>query len=232
MRVLVVQNYDNTELGQVGEALAEADATLDIRRVHRGDALPADAAAHDAAVVLGGGQNALDDLAYPYIPSLLALMQDFVGRDRALLGICLGSQLLARAFGAANQIGGASEFGWRKVKLADAGREDKVLGGLPADFPVFQWHDDTFTLPAGAIRLASNDIAVNQAFRVGRAAYGTQFHFEADRKLVRHWNTVFASHLAERQPGWMERHESEAAEHGPVADDAGLAIARAWVRMI
>lgn len=232
MRVLVVQNYDNTELGQVGEALAEADASLDIRRVHRGDLLPDDAATHDAAVVLGGGQNALDDAAYPYIPTLLALMRDFVARDRALLGICLGSQLLARAFGAVNQIGGASEFGWRKVMLTDAARDDEVLSGLSPDFPIFQWHDDTFTLPEGAIRLASNDIAVNQAFRVGRAAYGTQFHFEADRKLVRHWNTVFENYLAERQPGWTERHERGAVEHGPMADEAGLAIARAWVRTI
>jgi GMP synthase-like glutamine amidotransferase len=232
MRVLVVQNYDNTELGQVGVALAEADATLEIRRVHRGDVLPENAGAYDAAVVLGGGQNALDDAAYPYIPSLLELMRDFASKDRALLGICLGSQLLARAFGATNQIGGASEFGWRKVGLTDAARDDKVLGGLPGDFPTFQWHDDTFTLPEGAIRLASNDVAANQAFRIGRAAYGTQFHFEADRQLVQHWNTVFASYLAERQPGWMERHESEAAEHGSAADEAGMAIARAWVRMI
>lgn len=232
MRVLVVQNYDNTELGQVGAALLEANATLDILRVHQGDMLPADAAGHDAAVVLGGGQNALDDLTYPYIPSLLELMLDFVRRDKALLGICLGSQLLARAFGAKNQIGGATEFGWHKVRLTEAGRVDDMLGGLPSDFPIFQWHDDTFTLPDGAVRLASSDVAENQAFRIGRAAYGTQFHFEADRQLVRHWSGVFAAHLAERQPGWMDRYAHEMAEHGPIADEVGLAIARAWVRMI
>lgn len=232
MRVLVVQNFDNTELGQVATALAEAKATLDIRRVHRGDALPQNADGHDAAVVLGGGQNALDDAAYPYIPALLELMRDFVRRDKALLGICLGSQLLARAFGGTNQIGGASEFGWHKVRLTEAATDDELLAGLPQEFPIFQWHDDTFTLPEGAVRLASSGVAANQAFRLGRAAYGTQFHFEADRKLVDHWNTVFREHLADRQPGWMERYEREAVEHGPVADEIGLAIARAWTRMI
>ena len=72
----------------------------------------------------------------------------------------------------------------------------------------------------------------NQAFRIGRAAYGIQFHFEADRSLVSHWNAAFADYLAEHQPDWLDRHEGEAALHGPQADAAGLALARAWVAAI
>lgn len=115
MRVLVVQNYDNTGLGQVGAALAEAGADLDLRRPYKGDALPDDATGHDAMVMLGGGQNALADDDYPYFPVLLELTRDFAAKDRSVLGICLGSQLVARSFGGENQIGGASEFGWHKV---------------------------------------------------------------------------------------------------------------------
>ncbi len=143
MRVLVVQNYDNTGLGQVGFALAEAGAELDLRVAHRGDSLPVDASGHDAAIILGGGQNALADADYPYIPALLDLIRDFDRRDRAMLGICLGSQLMARAFGGTNQIGGASEFGWQRVVLTEAAREDPVLGGLPrgvSDLPVARRH--------------------------------------------------------------------------------------------
>lgn len=232
MRVLVVQNYDNTGLGQVGAALAEAGAQLDLRMAHRGDPLPADAASHDAAVILGGGQNALADNDYPYIPALLDLIRDFGRRDRAMLGICLGSQLMARAFGGTNQIGGASEFGWQKVTLTEAAREDPVLGELPGEFRIFQWHDDTFTLPPDVAHLASSAVAANQAFRVGRAGYAVQFHFEADRRLVREWNGVFADYLAERQPDWMVRHAAEEARHGPEADAVGFAIARAWTRQI
>ena len=79
-----------------------------------------------------------------------------------------------------------------------------MLAAAPESFPIFQWHDDTFTLPEGAMRLAENDVAGNQAFRIGRAAYGVQFHFEADRALVRHWNEAFADYLTEHQPGWAE----------------------------
>ncbi len=105
MRVLVVQNYNDVGLGLIGQALEEAGAQLDIRNAHLGEALPLSAADHDAIVVLGGGQNARDDESYPYIPALLELMRYFAERDRALLGICLGSQLLARAYGGDNLIG-------------------------------------------------------------------------------------------------------------------------------
>jgi GMP synthase-like glutamine amidotransferase len=232
MRVLVVQNYDDTGPGQVGRALAEAGAEVDPRRAHLGEAIPKSSRGYDAVVILGGGQNALDDEAYPYIPALLDLARDFQAKDKAVLGICLGSQLLARAFGGTNQIGGAREFGWCPVSLTQDGAADPVLRIAPRDFSIFQWHDDTFGLPPGAIHLARSAEAENQAFRIGRATYGIQFHFEADRRLVGEWNRTFAAYLTEHQPGWPERFEHEAARHGPGADAAGLAIARAWVRLI
>lgn len=232
MRVLVVQNYDNTGLGQVGAALAEAGAEIDLRNAHRGDALPDDASQHDAIVVLGGGQNALADAEYPYIPALLDLIRDFEAQDRSVLGICLGSQLMARAFGGENLIGTAPEFGWREVGLTGEAAADPVFGALPENFPTFQWHDDTFTLPEGAVHLAANPAAQNQAFRIGRAAYGFQFHFEADQSLVRHWNAAFSELLRERQPGWLDRFENEASAHGGKADEIGLVLARGWVATI
>jgi GMP synthase-like glutamine amidotransferase len=232
MRVLVVQNFDGTGLGQVGAALDEIGAEIDLRKVHLGDGLPPNASGHDAAVILGGGQNALSDEAFPYIPVLLELARDFEGKDKAVLGICLGGQLLARAFGGVNQIGGATEFGWCPVSLTDEGATDPVLKGLPRSFQIFQWHDDTFSLPPSAAHLASSGVAANQAFRIGRATYGIQFHFEADQRLVQEWNREFADHIAQNQPEWPARFEAEAADHGPGADAAGLSIARAWAKLI
>jgi GMP synthase-like glutamine amidotransferase len=229
MRIVAVQNYAETGLGQIARALAEAQAEVEIVRAHEGEALPSLADGHDGLIVLGGAQNALADDEHPHLPGLVALMRDFALADRAVLGVCLGSQLLARAFGAQNLIGAAPEFGWREVALTEAGAADPVLRAAPERFPIFQWHDDTFTLPDGAVRLAGNEAARNQAFRVGRAAYGIQFHFEADTPLVRQWSTAFAPHLADRQPGWAERLDLEAQRHGPLADATGLALARAWV---
>lgn len=232
MRVLVVQNFADTGLGQLATALDERNASVSFVNAYLGEPLPAASDAYDGLIVLGGGQDALDDEGSPWFPPLLELMRGFVDSGRATLGVCLGSQLLARAYGADNLIGAASEFAWREVELTEDGREDPVLGGLPERFPIFQWHDDTFTLPRRGVRLAGNLAAHNQAFRIGRAGYGMQFHFEADRGLVREWNTIFAPWLAERQPEWPERHEAEAARHGPAADAAGLAIARAWAALV
>ncbi|RUV55203.1 MAG: GMP synthase [Mesorhizobium sp.] len=232
MRVLVVQNFDSEGLGQIGAALVEAGADIDLRRPYCGEMLPQDSDAHDAMVVLGGAQNALDDEICPYFPELLDLTRDFANKDRAVLGICLGSQLVARAFGGENRIGGASEFGWHKVSLTPAAKADPVLAALPENFPIFEWHDDTFALPEGAVRLAGNEVAENQAFRMGRAVYGFQFHFEADRPMVRDWSSSFASLIAERHPDWSTRLDDEMAHHGRDADAAGLAIARAWVATI
>lgn len=230
MRVLIIQNFEGTGPGQVGTALAEAGAELDLRRPYLGDALPEDAAGHDALLVLGGAQSALDDEDHPYIPPLLALMRDFGDSGRSVLGICLGSQLLARAYGGKNLLGAAPEFGWQGITRTGEGAADPMLAAVPDAFTSFQWHDDTFTLPPDAVRLAANPAAENQAFRIGRATYGIQFHFEADRPLVGQWTEMFADYLAERHPDW--RHEEEAAAHGQAADAAGLALARAWVSTI
>lgn len=232
MRVLTIENFDGTGLGQLGAVLREAGAAIDHLRPAEGDALPASADAHDALIVLGGGQNALDDAGSPWFPALMDLIRDFERRDRPVLGICLGSQLIARTFGGENFVGGHREFGWHDVALTAEAAEDPVFSALPAGFPIFQWHDDHFSLPPGAVRLASSGPAANQAYRVGKFVYGTQFHFEADRALVEEWSTTFADTIARDEPDWPERHAAQAADQGARADAAGLALARAWVGTI
>jgi GMP synthase (glutamine-hydrolysing) len=232
MRVLIVENMPNTHFGQVGTALAEAGAILDIVRPWQGEALPAGPEHHDAIVVFGGEQSALDDDTHPYLPSLAKLMRDFGDSGRPVLGICLGSQILARAYGGANLVGIAPEFGWRRVAPTAEAADDPVLSGLSGSFPIFEWHSDTFILPEGAVRLASNPAAENQCFRVGRAAYGMQFHFEASRQVVEQWNAEFAALLDRKHPDWLPNYAATARAQGPDADAAGLAIARAWVALI
>lgn len=232
MKILVVENYAETGLGQIGSVLEAAGAEIDRRSPYLGEALPADASEHDAMIVLGGGQNALADADYPYFPALIELIRDFEARDRSLLGICLGSQLMARAFGGVNQVGGATEFGWHEIERTGEGAADPVLGAVPDRFPIFQWHDDTFSLPEGAVRLAGSKVATNQAFRVGRAAYATQFHFEADTSLVRQWSAVFGEHILRHERDWPRRLPDEIARNGAAADAAGDALARAWVATI
>lgn len=232
MRVAIVENTAVTHHGQVGVALHEAGALIEVFRPWADGRLPDSADGHDGLVVFGGEQSALDDASHPYLPALARCMAGFSAADRAVLGICLGSQMLARAFGGANHLGTAPEFGWQSVARTGAGRADPLLAALPDAFPVFQWHSDTFTLPPGATWLVTGTVAQNQAFRLGRASYGTQFHFEANRAVVADWTRSFAAATERMCRGWAAAHPGLAASLGGQADRAGLQIARAWVALV
>ncbi|NKM25552.1 GMP synthase [Rhizobium laguerreae] len=232
MRVAVIENMRNTGLGALAAALDEAGAEIEWFRVWQDGILPLDISGHDALVVLGGEQSALDDESHPYLPELVRLTRRFGDAGKAVLGICLGSQILARAYGADNHLGIAREFGWHGIGVTAEGRTDPLLSALGGEFTIFEWHADTFSLPEGAVRLASSPVAENQAFRIGRAVYGTQFHFEANSTVVAQWKAEFPDTIARIAPGWLENHAELAARHAGAADAAGLAIARAWVSLI
>lgn len=232
MRVAIIENTRVTHHGQVGIALHDAAATIDLYKPFADGRLP-ELGSFDALVVFGGEQSARDDHTHPYLPALAALMAESGARGHAVLGICLGAQLLARGLGAENRLGAAPEFGWCDVTLTDEGRADPVLSHLPATFPIFQWHSDTFTLPDGTIRLAGSGTATNQSFRIHRATYAMQFHFEASRAVVADWNRQFPDAVERNSPGWLDiYHPAHAPVKGAAADAAGLAIARAWVALI
>ena len=232
MRVLAVENFVGTPLGLVGAALAEAGAEVDLRKPYAGESLPETPAGYDGIVVLGGEQSALDDADYPYLPGLAALTRSFTDAGKAVLGICLGSQLVARGAGAENILGRPVEFGWHEVTPTAAGRRDPVIAALGEGAPLFHWHLDTFTLPPAATHLAASAMTPIQAFRIGRATYGIQFHFEANRTLVEKWSADFAPVIAAYAPDWAVERPRAAALYGPRADAAGAALARAWIGVV
>jgi GMP synthase-like glutamine amidotransferase len=232
MRVLAVENYPKTTLGLVAEALDEARADTCILRAHAGEPLPSGHEGYDALVLLGGAQSALDDAEHPYLPAEAALARAYGEAGKPVLGICLGAQIVARAYGAQNILGRPLEFGWHPVRTNAAGDADPIVSAIAPAAPLFHWHVDTFTLPPGAIHLAESDRTAMQAFRIGRAVYGIQFHFEADTRLVAGWTRDFAGEIEAAAPDWFGRHSSEAAESGAAADAAGRALASSWVGLI
>src|SRR5882724_969692 len=142
MRILVIENYPKTTLGLVGKALAEAGAECRVLRTHLGDSLPARPDGFDALVMLGGAQDAIDDANHPYLKQEAALARTFGEADKAVLGICLGAQILARAHGATNILGRPIELGWHEVRPTEAGRADPVVGAMGHAAPIFHWHLD------------------------------------------------------------------------------------------
>ena len=154
-------------------------------RTFASDAVPAEA---DALLVLGGGMSAWQPL--PHLREELRLIRRCLEQHRPVLGICLGSQLLAMALGGKVARAARKEIGFHRV------RADRALFG-EEEFTAFHWHGDAFTLPPGAEPLASSEMTPLQAFRAGPRALGIQFHLEIDEDVLESMIASGSDDLAE-----------------------------------
>ncbi len=230
MQVLVVEQHEQPSVGVVGETLGELGVGIRTMWGSRGDALPRSHLEYDGLVVLGGSMTALDDEARPYFPALTRLIREFADAGKPVLGICLGSQLIARAFGAELRIGGELELGFHTVSPTPAAAGDPVFSELGGPLPLFQWHTDHYELPPGAELLATGERYRNQAFRIGRNVYATQFHFEVTEAMVRSWVDL-SPELEAQAPGCGEWVPAQFAKHGAVSNAFCRAVTRRWTAL-
>lgn len=161
-------------------------------------------AGHQGLLVLGGPMGVNDKAEYPYLSQVERLIGEAVAAGKPVLGLCLGAQLMASALGGKVFPNRTKEIGCYRVDLTAEGRADPLFAGMGPRVPVFQWHGDTFTLPEGAVLLATAPTCAHQAFRYGRNAYGLQFHLEVTPDIVAEWADAYAAELAVfdgRSPG-------------------------------
>ncbi len=207
--VLVVQNDPEVPVGSYGEQLDEAAVPWRLVRPFAGEQLPGTCELA-AAIVLGGAMGVHDTAKYPFLSTVREFMDACVRADLPLLGICLGGQLLADVCGAMVSSGQWGEKGVHGVTLTDAGGRDPLFTGIPREFVTFQWHNDSFALPAGSVLLASSLACPNQAFRIGQHVYGLQFHPEVTTDVVAAW----ARGTRATSSDW-EEYVAAFAEHAP-----------------
>ncbi len=230
MQVLVVEQHDQASVGVVGETLGDLGVGIRTMWGSRGDVLPRGHRDYDGIIVLGGSMTALDDEARPYFPALTGLIREFAEAGKPVLGVCLGSQLVARAFGAELQIGGELELGFHTISPTPAAADDPVFRDLDGPLPLFQWHTDHYALPPGAELLATGERYRNQAFRIGRNVYATQFHFEVTEAMVRSWIDL-SPELEEQAPGCRAWLPTQFAEHGEASKVFCRAVTRRWTAL-
>jgi len=191
--VLAVRHVAHEGLGTIGDALGRKDVPTEIVDASAG--LPGfDAKMWSGLVVMGGPMNVDEVEKYPFLAEEVKWLERAVAARLPVLGVCLGSQLLAKALGSRVYPNKIKEIGWYEVELLQAAEDDTLFGGITKSdahygrrMTVFQWHGDTFDLPPGAARLAQSEQCENQAFRYGPAAYGLQFHLEVTAEIIESW---------------------------------------------
>lgn len=186
MRVHWLQHAEHEELGCIAPWLAARKFKVTHTKLHEGDSLPS-SLDFDWLIVMGGPMNIYVHDRYPWLINEKALIRDACVKDKMVLGICLGAQLLADVLGGRVTENRQAEIGWFDVSLTDEGKRNQLFEDFPATLPAFHWHSDTFATPPGCQNLIKSDACVNQAFAAGPRRLGLQFHLEVTETDARRW---------------------------------------------
>jgi GMP synthase (glutamine-hydrolysing) len=195
--VLVIQHEQCEGLGSIAEALAASGVEARYVRAFAGDEIPRTPGPAVGLVVMGGPMGVYHHPRLTYLADEMRLIEAALGAGRPILGICLGSQLVAQVLGADVRPSGLKEIGWYPVSAAAAAATDPLWQGVPPRFPAFHWHGDAFPLPPGTVHLAGTEQCRFQAFRRGTNVYGIQFHLEVTDGIVREMVRAWPEELAE-----------------------------------
>lgn len=197
-RILIIVHQETSSPGRVGQTLERRGFELDIRRPRFGDPMPDTLDAHAGAIIFGGPMSANDP--DDFIKREIDWINVPLKEEKPFLGICLGAQMMAKTLGGSvspNEKGEA-EVGYYSLQPTAAGEK---LMSWPKH--VYQWHREGFDLPGESEHLAAGELYPNQAFRVGKSAYGIQFHPELTLAMMCRWTVLGAERMS--MPGAQQR---------------------------
>ena len=230
-KVWVLQHVACETLGTIADALKFAGISPEYIRTFKGEPVPGGMEAAAGLIVMGGPMGVYDHPRCPFLSDEMRLIERALWEEKPVLGVCLGSQLLAAVLGAAVTKGVRKEIGWRRVTLTASAAEDRLWAGLEPSFMAYHWHGDVFALPGGALSLASSGLTECQAFRYGRNAYGLLFHLEVTAETIGDMVRTFADEL--REEGIDGREISgEAKAHLPRLREIGGAVFQRWAELV
>ncbi len=194
MRIVFLQHIDYEGPEKIGAWAAERGHDVSTV-IPLFESFP-DTDTFDLLVVLGGPMGAYEDETYPWLVAEKRFIAETIEAGRKVLGVCLGSQLVAQALGGIAHPHTVREVGWLPVRLTATGRFSRVLSVLPETFIAGEWHGDTYELPEGLKSAAESDFCANQAFETrGGRVVGLQFHLE--------WTTEALVGLVQRHGDWL-----------------------------
>jgi GMP synthase (glutamine-hydrolysing) len=193
--VYVLQHIHCETPGIISECLDTKGFVTESIRTFEGEPIPQSMAHASGLIIMGGPMSVYDHARFPFLLDEQRLIEKALKDDKPVLGVCLGSQLLAAALGAEVKPGARKEIGWHPVTLTDSADDDALWKELPARFTAYHWHGDVYDLPQGAVSLASSELTDCQGFRYGANAYGFLFHMEVTEKIIQHMVKEFSGEL-------------------------------------
>jgi GMP synthase-like glutamine amidotransferase len=183
MRIHFFQHVPFEGLGSIQRWVESNSHSLTVTRFYLDESLPR-LEDFDWLIVMGGPMSVNDGGRYAWLLREKRFIESAIGKDKAVLGICLGAQLIANVLGAKVYKNAFKEIGWYAVKKTKEAEQAPVLSSLPQQFMAFHWHGETFDLPKGALHAAKNVACLNQAFVFGTKVIGLQFHLESTRESI------------------------------------------------
>ena len=174
--ILILQHAACEHPGNIAAALKRANRGSVTLELFAGQSVPDDMDSYAGLIVMGGPMSVYEQATYTFIQDELRLIKQALERNKPILGVCLGSQLLAAALGAKVFPGPRKEIGWHAISKLPAARGDTLFDALPDSLMAMHWHGDIFDVPAGAVPLLRSDMTALQAFRYGKSAYGLLCH--------------------------------------------------------
>lgn len=194
--IAVLKNTKEEGPGTIGDYLREVSIDYCTFELAEGES-PHSLEDFEGLIIMGGPMGVYEMDRYPHLKITSRLIREGINRGMNILGICLGSQLIAHCLGADVYPGHEKEIGWFNIEItADGIRDPHIqrlathpdIGDFWKAFKVFHWHGDTFDLPMGAVRLASSSLYKNQAFRYDKNIYAFQFHIEMTKEMIYEWS--------------------------------------------
>jgi GMP synthase (glutamine-hydrolysing) len=230
-KIWVMQHTACETLGTIADALEAQALAWQYVRVFEGKPVPHEMGDAGGLIVMGGPMGVYEQDRYPHLKDELRLIEAALTAGKPVLGVCLGSQLLATALGAAVKKGPRKEIGWYPVRLSEAASVDRLWSGAPREFMALHWHGDVFDLPAGAVNLAYSELTEHQAFRYGNSAYGLLFHLEMTGEMIAEMAAAFGDELREAG-GEPSRLAAETAADCRKLEAIGETVFGRWTRLV
>lgn len=228
--ILVLQHVACETLGTIEGALRAVGLGYRTIRIFDAEPVPRELGDARGLIAMGGPMSVYDHVRLPHLADEMRLIEAALHANRPVLGVCLGSQLLARVLGGNVRSSGRLEIGWHRVRLSHEAQKDWLWQGAPADFEGFHWHGDVFDLPKDCVQLASSELTACQAFRYRDRAYGILFHMEVDVPLIEAMAAHFGADLA--QAGrTLEDLRNGAAQHLATLSAIGERFFRGWANL-